>query len=89
MNLWADEIHFNVRLEEARLCALITVGVGTDVTELVSISDGHREPTQLWADGLRKLKRRGMTASVLAAGDGAPGFWAALGVVLTGTVHRR
>jgi putative transposase len=41
--VYADGIHFNVRLEEARLCALVIVGVRTDGTkELVSISDGHR-----------------------------------------------
>ena len=42
--MFADGIHFNVRLEEARLCALVIVGVRIDGTkELVSISDGHRE----------------------------------------------
>ena len=75
-------IHFNVRLEEARLCALVIVGVRNDGTkELVSITDGHRESTESWADVLRSLKRRGMTAPVLAVGDGALGFWGALGEV--------
>ena len=62
--LFADGIHFNVRLEEARLCALVIVGVRADGTkELVSITDGHRESTESWADVLRGLKRRGMTRS--------------------------
>ena len=88
--LWADGIHFNVRLEEARLCALVLVGVRTDGTkELVSISDGHRESTESWADVLRDLKRRGMTAPVLAMGDGALGFWGALGEVFPETAHQR
>jgi putative transposase len=88
--LWADGIHFNVRLEEARLCALVLVGVRADGTkELVSISDGHRESTESWADVLRGLKRRGMTAPVLAVGDGALGFWGALGEVFPDTVHQR
>jgi len=74
--VYADGIHFNVRLEEARLCALVIVGVRSDGTkELVSISDGHRESTESWADVLRGLKHRGMTAPVLAVGDGALGFW--------------
>ena len=61
--VYADGIHFNVRLEEARLCALVIVGVRADGTkELVSISDGHRESTESWADVLRGLKRRGMSA---------------------------
>jgi putative transposase len=88
--LWADGIHFNVRLEEARLCALVIVGVRADGTkELVSISDGHRESTESWADVLRGLKCRGMIAPVLAAGDGALGFWGALGEVFPDTVHQR
>jgi putative transposase len=88
--LFADGIHFNVRLEEARLCALVIVGVRSDGTkELVSISDGHRESTESWADVLRGLKRRGMTAPVLAVGDGALGFWGALGEVFPETLHQR
>ena len=90
MYLFADGIHFNVRLEEARLCALVIVGVRTDGTkELVSITDGHRESTESWADVLRDLKRRGMTSPVLAVGDGALGFWGALSDVFPETVHQR
>jgi len=88
--VFADGVHFNVRLEEARLCALVMVGVRSDGTkELVSISDGHRESTESWADVLRGLKRRGMTAPVLAVGDGALGFWGALGEVFPETAHQR
>ena len=88
--VFADGIHFNVRLEESRLCALVIVGVRTDGTkELVSISDGHRESIESWADVLRDLKRRGMTAPVLAVGDGALGFWGALGEVFPETNHQR
>jgi transposase-like protein len=88
--LFADGIHFNVRLEEVRLCALVIVGVRRDGTkELVSISDGHRESTESWAEVLRGLKRRGMTAPVLAVGDGALGFWGALSEVFPDTVHQR
>ena len=88
--IWADGIHFNVRLEEARLCALVVVGVRADGTkELVSITDGHRESTESWADVLRGLKRRGMTAPVIAVGDGALGFWGALSEVFSDTTHQR
>jgi transposase-like protein len=88
--VFADGIHFNVRLEEARLCALVVVGVRSDGTkELVSISDGHRESIESWADVLRDLKRRGMTAPVLAVGDGALGFWGALSDVFPETAHQR
>ena len=88
--IWADGIHFNVRLEEARLCALVIVGVRADGTkELVSITDGHRESTESWADVLRDLKRRGMRAPVVAVGDGALGFWAAMRKVWPETTEAR
>jgi transposase-like protein len=88
--IWADGIHFNVRLEEARLCALVIVGVRTDGTkELVAITDGHRESTESWADLLRDLKRRGMRAPMVAVGDGALGFWAALRTVWPETTEAR
>jgi transposase-like protein len=88
--IWADGIHFNVRLEEARLCALVIVGVRADGTkELVAITDGHRESTDSWADLLRDLKRRGMKAPMVAVGDGALGFWAALRTVWPETAEAR
>lgn len=87
---WADGIHFNVRLEEERLCALVIVGVRADGTkELVAIEDGYRESTESWADVLRDLKRRGMRAPVLAVGDGALGFWGALREVFPTTSAQR
>ncbi len=35
--------------------------------ELIALADGHRESPESWADLPRDCKRRGMTASVLAA----------------------
>jgi transposase-like protein len=88
--VWVDGIHFNIRLEEERLCALVMVGVRADGTkELVAISDGYRESTESWADLLRDLRRRGMRAPVLAVGDGALGFWAALRDVFPATRTQR
>jgi putative transposase len=88
--VWADGVHFNVRLDESRLCALVIVGVRTDGTkELVAIADGERESTESWADLLRDLRRRGMTAPVIAVGDGALGFWAALRDVFPATQEQR
>jgi len=88
--IFADGIHFNVRLDEARLCVLVIVGVRADGTkELVSITDGHRESTESWADVLRDLRRRGMKAPVLAVGDGALGFWGALCDVFPETTHQK
>jgi transposase-like protein len=77
--VWVDGIHFTIRLEEERLCCLVVVGVRADGTkELVAIGDGYRESTDSWADLLRDLRTRGMRAPVVAVGDGALGFWAAL-----------
>jgi len=78
--VWADGIHVNVRLESERLCLLVLIGVRVDGTkELITLTDGHRESEGSWADLLRDAARRGMRAPVLAVGDGALGFWAALG----------
>jgi transposase-like protein len=77
--LWADGIHVTIRLEEHKLCLLVMIGVRVDGRkELVALADGYRESTESWADLLRDCKRRGMRAPVLAAGDGALGFWGAL-----------
>jgi putative transposase len=88
--IWVDGVHFNVRLAEGRLCCLVIVGVRPDGTkELVAISDGYRESTESWADLLRDLRRRGMRAPVMAVGDGALGFWAALRDVWPETREQR
>src|SRR3954447_18304133 len=88
--LWVDGVHFTVRLDEARLCTLVMVGVrGDGSKELVAVADGHRESTESWADLLRDCRRRGMRAPVLAVGDGALGFWAALREVFPATREQR
>jgi putative transposase len=88
--VWADGIHFRVRLEQARLCCLVIVGVRADGTkELVAVADGERESTDSWAELLRDLRRRGMQAPVVAVGDGALGLWAALRDVFPATRHQR
>ena len=77
--VWADGIHFQVRLEEDRLACLVLIGVLPDgQKELIAIEDGYRESKESWASLLRDVKRRGMLAPVLAVGDGALGFWSAL-----------
>ena len=88
--VWADGVHFRVRLEQARLCCLVIVGVRADGTkELVAVADGERESTQSWAELLRDLRRRGMRAPVVAVGDGALGLWAALRDVFPATRQQR
>jgi len=88
--VWADGVYFNVRLEEDRLACLVIVGVLPDGRkEVVALEDGYRESTESWASVLRDLKRRGMTAPVLAIGDGNLGFWAALRQVYPETQEQR
>jgi putative transposase len=88
--VWADGVHFNVRLAEERLCTLVIIGVRSDGTkELVAVADGLRESTESWAELLRDLRRRGMQAPVLAVGDGALGLWAALRDVFPATRTQR
>src|ERR1700758_2851941 len=88
--LWVDGIHLKIRLEQEKLCLLVMIGVRSDGRkELVALADGYRESTESWADLLRSCRRRGMTAPVLAVGDGALGFWAALREVFPETREQR
>jgi putative transposase len=66
------------------------IGVRADGTkELVALADGFRESTESWADLLRSCRQRGMTAPVLAVGDGALGFWKAVREVFPDTREQR
>src|SRR5437667_5975678 len=88
--LWADGVHFTIRLEEERLCTLVVIGVRPDGTkEVVALEDGYRESAESWRTLLRDLKRRGLRAPVLAIGDGALGFWAAVRDVWPETAKQR
>jgi putative transposase len=88
--MWADGVHFNIRLEEDRLCCLVLIGVRADGRkELVAVGDGFRESEASWAEVLRDLKRRGMRAPRVGIGDGALGFWAALREVYPETREQR
>jgi transposase-like protein len=88
--VWVDGVHFRVRLEEDRLCTLVMIGVRPDGTkELLAVEDGYRESTDSWATVLRDLKRRGLRAPLVAVGDSALGFWAAVGAVWAETREQR
>lgn len=77
--IWADGIHFNVRLDDERACMLVIIGATPDGhKELLAVHDGFRESKLSWLEVLRDLKQRGFKQNpVLAVGDGALGFWAA------------
>ena len=89
--IWADGIHFNIRLEEDRQCILVVMGATPEgKKELIAIHDGHRESAQSWRELLLDCKSRGLTVDPkLATGDGALGFWKALREVYPATREQR
>lgn len=89
--LWADGLYFGVRLTDERPCVLVIMGATQDGRkELIAIHDGERESEQSWREALLDLKSRGLTdAPMLAVGDGALGFWAALPRVFPATRCQR
>jgi len=88
--LWADGIYSGLRGENAKLCALVIIGVNErGEKRFLAIEDGVRESSQSWKEVLLGLKHRGMNTPKLAVGDGAMGFWAALDEVFPKTRHQR
>lgn len=88
--IWADGVHCNVRMDD-RLCLLVIMGADEQGNkELLAISDGYRESSASWEDVLLDLTQRGLTkAPKLAIGDGAMGFWNAVGKVWPNTDQQR
>ena len=89
--LWADGIYSGLRGENGRLCVLVVMGVNErGHKRFLAIEDGVRESTQSWREVLLGLKARGLQIPPeLAVGDGALGFWAALGEVYPETREQR
>ncbi|KKL15245.1 hypothetical protein LCGC14_2507520 [marine sediment metagenome] len=92
--VWADGIHFNVRLEDAgndRQCILVLMGATeAGEKELIAITDGYRESAQSWRELLLDCKARGLKVDPkLATGDGALGFWKALREEFPTTLEQR
>ena len=89
--VWADGVHFNIRLEEDRQCILVLMGATADgKKELIAIQDGYRESEQSWKQLLLEVKARGLLVDPkLATGDGALGFWKALKQVYPTTSEQR
>ena len=89
--VWADGVHFNIRLEEDRQCILVLMGVTPEgKKELIAIHDGFRESEQSWKELLLDVKARGLSIDPqLATGDGALGFWKALPHVFPKTREQR
>jgi putative transposase len=89
--VWADGVHFNIRLEEDRQCILVLMGATEDGRkELIAVADGYRESEQSWKALLLDAKARGLVIDPkLATGDGALGFWKALPQVYPTTREQR
>ena len=89
--VWADGVHFNIRLEGERTCILVVIGATAEGDkELLAVHDGVRESEQSWKELLLDLKARGLDAAPqVAVGDGALGFWKALPKVFPTTRAQR
>src|SRR3954447_19696050 len=89
--VWADGVHFNIRLEEGRQCILVLMGATAEgKKELIAIADGYRESEQSWKELLLDCKARGLEIEpALAIGDGALGFWKAMRQVWDTTKEQR
>jgi putative transposase len=89
--VWADGIYLQARLEDDAQCILVLLGATPEGTkELIGFTDGFRESAQSWRGLLLNLKQRGLRhAPELAIGDGALGFWKALGEVWPTTREQR
>ena len=89
---WADGIHTGVRSEDSDgPCLLVIIGVTpAGKQERVALGDGYRESKASWQEVLLDLKARGLQSGpLLAVGDGAMGFWAALEEVFPATRAQR
>src|SRR5215471_18115761 len=89
--VWADGVHFNIRLEGGRQCILVLMGATADgKKELIAIQDGQRESEQSWKELLLDVQARGLTIDPkLAIGDGALGFWKAVRQIWSETQEQR
>lgn len=78
--LYADGIYLAAGIGDEKACLLIVLGVDTSGRKhFLALGEGYRESKESWLGVLRDLRDRGMNAPALAIGDGALGFWAALG----------
>ena len=89
--VWADGVHFNIRLEEDRQCMLVLMGATVEgKKELIAVVDGYRESEPSWRQLLLDCRQRGLTVDPkLAVGDGALGFWKAVRQVYPTTSEQR
>jgi len=89
--LYADGFYLKAGPEPDKTAVLVVLGVDEQGhKERLAIERGYRESTASWSEVLRSLKERGLDeAPLLAIGDGALGWWAALDEVFPTTRHQR
>lgn len=68
MYVWADGVHFNIRLEDEgnrRQCMLVLMGATPEgKKELIALAEGYRESDQSWRELLLDVKARGHLTTV-------------------------
>ena len=79
--MWADGVFLQARMEDHGECMLVVIGATPEgKKELIGFQVGVRESAQSWRELLIDVKQRGFQiAPQIAVGDGALGFWKALG----------
>jgi putative transposase len=88
--VWVDGVHIKAGVARENAAVLTVIGVDVDGTKhLLALEEGYRESKESWLAVLRNLRDHGMQAPVLAVGDGALGFWAALPEVWPHTKKQR
>ena len=88
---WVDGIYLQARMEEAKNCVLVIIGVTPNgIKELVGLEVGFRESKESWLLLLNQLKENGLKIEPkLAIGDGSLGFWGAINEACPTTKHQR
>ena len=91
VDIWADGVYLQARMEPQAECMLVIIGATPEgKKELVGFQVGARESAQSWRELLVGLKARGLAmAPELAIGDGALGFWRALEEAFPSVCHQR
>ena len=88
--VWVDGVYLDAGQEDESTALLCVLGAREDgAKELLALELGYRESTASWADVLRGLRERGLSAPLVAIGDGALGLWAALREVFPLTAQQR
>jgi putative transposase len=88
--LWADGLYVKAGLEDSKAALLVVLGALSDGRKVVlAVEPGQRESTASWAEVLRSLKARGLTAPRLTVADGHLGLWGALAQVYPESAEQR